>query len=130
MRSLSQKRLELSKQLTEQKHKFINEVTKDALKELSKHKNYFDFLKELIRKSGEKDGELIISNHDTKRYGTDLEKFMKVEGLNYNIKSDNEIRGGVIVKKGKILTPPTDAGALNGITRQFIFELSKKLNIS
>ena len=35
-----------------------------------------------------------------------------------------------IVKKGKILTPPTDAGALNGITRQFIFELSKKLNIS
>ncbi|MFQ6073215.1 MAG: branched-chain-amino-acid transaminase [Methanosarcinales archaeon] len=35
-----------------------------------------------------------------------------------------------IVKKGDILTPPTESGALKGITRQFIFELSEKLNIS
>ena len=34
-----------------------------------------------------------------------------------------------IVKKGAISTPPAESGALKGITRQFIFELSQKLNI-
>lgn len=35
-----------------------------------------------------------------------------------------------IVKNGCILTPPVESGALNGITRGFIFELSKKIDIA
>jgi len=34
-----------------------------------------------------------------------------------------------IVKNGVVLTPPAESGALKGITRRFIFALSKKLNI-
>ncbi len=101
LRAVSQKRMELNRAVVAEKRKYIRGVIEDALKVLSQHKGYIGFLKELITKSGEKDGELIINKHDWKRYGSELEKFMKKQGLNYTINTNNEIIGGVLIKKEK-----------------------------
>lgn len=101
LQAVSQKRIELKKQLSFQKYKLIKEITEDSLKKLTEHKKYLDFLKNLIKKSGVEKGELIMTGHDIKRYRSDLEKFLKRAGLNYPIKTSNDLKGGVIVKKGK-----------------------------
>jgi vacuolar-type H+-ATPase subunit E/Vma4 len=101
LRSVSQKRLEFNKQLTHQKYKLINELTHDSLKKLPEHKNYLDFLKALIKKSGKEDGELLMAAHDIKQYKDDVEKFLKREGVHYVIKPGNDLKGGIIIKKGK-----------------------------
>ena len=99
---VSQKRLELNKQITMQKQKYIAEITKEALASLSEHEEYLDFLKNLIKKSGEKVGELLISSSDYKRFGAALEKYLKNLGANLSIKPDNAIKGGIILKKEKM----------------------------
>ncbi len=99
---LSQKRLELNKQTTGQKQKYINEITKEALAGLAEHKKYLDFLKDLIKKSGVQEGELLISSSDYKRFGAALEKYVKTIGANLLIKPDSDTRGGIVLKKGKI----------------------------
>ena len=101
MRTLSQKRLEFNKEVVRQKHMFIDDIIGDALKKIHEHKEYVTFLKTLINKSGEKDGELLLNKQDVKRYGAELEKFIKKEGLRLKMKGDNEISGGLIIKKGK-----------------------------
>lgn len=101
LRALSQNRLEFSKKLVRQKHKFIEDIIEDALKKVHGHKEYVTFLKVLIKKSGKKEGELLLNKQDVKRYGSEIEKFMKKEGFRYTIKGDNEISGGLIIKKGK-----------------------------
>lgn len=127
MRNISQKRLEFNRKTVLQKRKFINGVIMEALKKLTEHKKYLDFLKALIKKSEEKEGELIINKQDWKRYGSDLEKFMKNEGLNYKVNVNNEIIGGVMVKKEKT----TYHGSLDLISELLSDELtiavSKKL---
>ena len=101
LRTVSQKRMELNRAIVAEKRKYIRDVIEDALKGLSQHKGYIGFLKELIKKSGEKKGELIISKHDWQRHGAELEKFMKKEDLNYKVTQNNEITGGVLIKKEK-----------------------------
>jgi V/A-type H+-transporting ATPase subunit E len=101
MRALSQNRLEFSKKVVRQKRAFIDDIIDDALKKIHEHKEYVHFLKTLINKSGEKDGELLLNKQDVKRYGAELEKFIKKEGLRLKMKGDNEISGGLIIKKGK-----------------------------
>jgi len=101
LRMLSQKRMEFNRALVAQKHQFTRAVIEEALQKLPEHKGYLDFLKELIKKSGEKKGELIISKHDWQRHGSELEKFMKKEDLDYKVTQNNEITGGVLIKKEK-----------------------------
>lgn len=101
LRMLSQKRMELNRTLVAQKYQFTREVIEKAIQKLPEHKGYLNFLRELIKKSGEKNGELIINKHDWQHYGPELEKFMKKENLNYRVTQNNEIMGGVLIKKEK-----------------------------
>lgn len=101
LRTVSQKRLEFNRKIVSQKQKFIKEAIKQALNKLPEHKKYLDFLKALIKTSGENEGELIISKQDWKKHGPDLERFMEKQGLNFKVCTSNEIIGGVLVKKEK-----------------------------
>ncbi len=101
VRTVSQKRMELNRAVVAKKRTYIKDVIEQALQDLSQHKGYIDFLKELIKKSGEKKGELIISKHDWQRHVAELEKFMEKEDLNYKVTQNNEIMGGVLIKKEK-----------------------------
>ena len=56
MRTLSLKKLELRKKITEYKQQRINDISKKALEQLVKHSGYVDFLKALIKNSGEVEG--------------------------------------------------------------------------
>ena len=101
LRILSQNRLEFNKKFIQKKRTLVNDIIGNSLKELHTHQEYLNFLKSLIKKSGDKAGDLLINKQDMKRYGTELEKFIKKEGLKYKIKADDEITGGLIIKKGK-----------------------------
>jgi vacuolar-type H+-ATPase subunit E/Vma4 len=101
MRALSQKRLDLSKKMTGHKQKLIKAAIKEAVGQLIEHKEYATFLKALVKNSGEKEGELILSNADAKRFGDDLEKYIRKEGLNLRISANDEMTGGIIIKKEK-----------------------------
>jgi V/A-type H+-transporting ATPase subunit E len=102
MRALSQKRLDLNKKLTQNKQELINVTIAEAVKKLIEHKEYVAFLKALIKNSGETEGELLLNNTDLKRHRSELEKFVRIEKLNLRIAGANDIKGGIIIKKGKI----------------------------
>ncbi len=120
IKTVSQKRMELSREVVAQKRKFIKDVIEEALKKLPEHKGYLNFLKELIKKSREKEGELIINEQDWKRYGSDIDKFMEKEGLHYKVTANNEIIGGIMVKKEKT----TYIGSLDLISELLSDELT------
>ena len=119
MKTLAQKRMAFKKDFIEQKQKFIKEVLDQGLKELPRHKKYLDFLKELIKKGEENEGELFLSPQDMKAYGTQLEQFIKKQGRDYTLKTD-EIGGGVVIKRAK----KTYLGSLEIITELLQNELS------
>jgi vacuolar-type H+-ATPase subunit E/Vma4 len=85
-----------------EKQKFINTVVNDALKNVPKHKDYLKFLQDLIRKTNERDGELFLTKADYTKLGKRLKDFLKKEGFCYTLKTTNEIKGGLIIKKGKL----------------------------
>lgn len=101
LRTISKEKLFINKELTLKKQEYINEIIRSALKDLPEHKGYLDFLKALIIETREKDGELFVSKHDLDRYGAQLKKFIADQGLNYKIIVDNNITGGLILKKEK-----------------------------
>jgi vacuolar-type H+-ATPase subunit E/Vma4 len=102
MKAVAQMRLELNKRLTLEMQNHIEDVLQSAIRNLPEHKNYFNFLKELITESNVIDGELYLSPKDLKRFQNQLEKFLKQKGYNFTIKGDDKITGGVVIKRGKV----------------------------
>jgi len=111
MRAIAQERLFYNKKLTTEMQEHIDDVLKSAIKKLPEHKEYSNFLKELVKNSGVKQGELYLSSGDLKKYRSQLEKFLTQEGYNFQITADDKLSGGVIIKKEKI----TFLGSLNVI---------------
>ncbi|MEO0096162.1 MAG: hypothetical protein ABIL46_05075 [candidate division WOR-3 bacterium] len=101
MKAIAQARLEYNKKLTGEMQEYIDDVLQSAIKKLPEHKKYLEFLKSLIKTSGVKEGELYLSSNDKQKYQLQIEKFVKQEGYNFVMKSDDRIQGGVIIKKGK-----------------------------
>ncbi len=101
MRALSQKRLDLNKKITEQKQKLIIKTIDEAVSKLLNHKQYLDFLKALIKNSGQKEGELLLSKNDVKQYRSALEGYLRSEGLNLKISTGDDMKGGIIIRKEK-----------------------------
>jgi vacuolar-type H+-ATPase subunit E/Vma4 len=128
LRRVSQKKLQVNQSLVAARRKIIDETIDEALKGLPALKGYLDFLKALIKKSGRQDGELIISKADWKRYGPELEKFFKSLGCQFKITTHDEIYGGIMIKKDKIMYH----GSLNIIRElindQLTIAVSKKID--
>lgn len=101
MRLLSQKKLELDKELTAHKRTYLQKVIADALKALPDHDKYGQFLQMLIASSNETEGELSISKVDWKKYKSAIEQYVKKAKMNFTVAADDEIAGGIIIKKGK-----------------------------
>ena len=100
MRTISQQRLALNMKQTAHKQLIIQNIIDEAVAELPGHRDYLTFLKNLISKSGETDGELLLSKNDFSRYRGDLEKYLHSEGINFKIAQDAGIRAGLIIKRG------------------------------
>jgi vacuolar-type H+-ATPase subunit E/Vma4 len=100
MRGLSQHRLALNRKQTEHKQHLITTTIEAATSKLNDHGEYLAFLKAMIEKSGEKKGDLLLNKDDLKRYRADLEKFLSEEKLELNMVEDDNIRGGVVIKRG------------------------------
>ncbi|MEO0122998.1 MAG: V-type ATP synthase subunit E [candidate division WOR-3 bacterium] len=102
MKAIAQARLEYNKKLAGEMQEYIDDVLNSAIKKLPEHKKYFNFLKDLIKNSDVKEGELYLSSADKQKYQSQIEKFIKQEGYNFIIKNDDKMSGGVIIKKGKV----------------------------
>jgi vacuolar-type H+-ATPase subunit E/Vma4 len=100
MRTISQQRLALNMKQTAHKRSLIQNVIDEAVSNLPKHRDYLTFLKNLISKSGEIEGTLLLSKNDFSRYRGDLEKFLHSEKINLKIVQDPGIRAGLIIKRG------------------------------
>ena len=101
MRAVSQKRLELNRNITQHKQALIKSIIEDAVTRLIGHKDYPVFLKTLIKDCSENEGELLLSNADIKRHRDDLEKYLRKEGLNLKISAVDDLKGGIIIRKEK-----------------------------
>jgi vacuolar-type H+-ATPase subunit E/Vma4 len=42
-----------------------------------------------------------MNKRDWQRYSTDIDTFATKEGLNYKVTTNNDIMGGIVIKKGK-----------------------------
>lgn len=100
MRTISQQRLALNMKETAHKWSLIQSVIDEAASKLPEHSDYLTFLKNLIKKSGANEGELLLSKHDFSRYRDDLEKFLRIEKMNFKIIQDPGIRAGLVIKRG------------------------------
>ena len=103
LRLVSQKKLEFNRKIVAEKGRLINDVIDEALNDLSAQKEYLGFLKALVKQSGRKDGTLIVSKADWKRHGSDLEKFLKSQGYEFTVSVNDEIPGGLRIKKDRIV---------------------------
>lgn len=112
LRGIAQERLEYNKKITKEMQMHIDDVLQSGIKSLPEHKDYFDFLKALIKNSGVKEGELYLSKTDLQKYQSQIERFLKQEGYNFVLKNDDKMIGGVVIKKGKV----TYLGSLDVIT--------------
>lgn len=101
LRAISQKKLLMNNAIVSKKRELIIEIIKQALKELPAHKQYLSFLKQLIENSGQKNGVLIISESDFKKYGSALKTFFNKKKLSFEIETSKQITGGLIIKKEK-----------------------------
>lgn len=101
MRAVSQKKLELNKHIILHKQALIKNIIEETVTKLIGHKDYASFLKALIKKSAEKQGELLMSNTDIKRHRDDLEKYIRKEGLGLKISAGDDMKGGIIIRKEK-----------------------------
>ncbi len=101
MRLLSQKKLELDKELTAHKRTYLQKVIAEALKALPGHDKYGQFLQMLISSSNENEGELKISRSDWKKYKSPIEQYVKKAKMNFTVTADDEIAGGIIIERGK-----------------------------
>ena len=128
LRRVSQKKLELNQEFVGARRKMIDGVISKALQELPAHKEYLDFLQALIKKSGRTNGELIISKSDWKRYGSDLERFFKDNGYQFTVTANDEISGGIVIKKDKIMYHGSLDLIRELISDQLTIAVSKKLD--
>ena len=101
MRSISQKRLDLNKKITEHKQERIKTAIKGAIAKLVEHEDYFAFLKMLIKSSGENEGNLVLSKADAKRHRDELEKYLRDNRLSLKVMASDELDGGILIQKGK-----------------------------
>lgn len=101
MRSISQKRLDLNKKITQHKRERIKTAIKEAIAKLVEHEDYFAFLKMLVKNSGEKEGNLVLSKADAKRYRDKLEKYLRDNRLSLKVTVSDELGGGILIQKGK-----------------------------
>jgi vacuolar-type H+-ATPase subunit E/Vma4 len=101
MRLLSQKKLELDKELTAHKRAYLQKVIEEALNALPDHDKYGQFLEMLIASSKETEGELILRKEDWKKHKTIIEKLLKKSKADFTVTTKDEITGGIIIKKGK-----------------------------
>lgn len=120
MRAVSQQRLALNMKRTAHRQNLIREIIDEAVSEMPGHKNYLAFLQNLIVKSGEDQGELLLSKADFARYRGELEKFQQREDLNMKIAADAEIKGGVVIRHGTT----SHIGSLDIITELLSDELA------
>lgn len=102
-RAISQKRLEYNKSLTQKKRAQTARVIDEALSTLPQHKDYPDFLIALIKASSQTGGELSINETDWQKYKSLLETFFKKEKMDFEIKTDDKIQGGITITKGKMV---------------------------
>ncbi|UCF70558.1 MAG: V-type ATP synthase subunit E [candidate division WOR-3 bacterium] len=100
MRTISQQRLRLNMKQTEHRWNLIKKIIDEAVAKLPEHTDYLMFLKNLIKKSGEREGELLLSKHDFGHYRNDLEKFLRSEKINLKVNEDSDITAGLIIKRG------------------------------
>lgn len=119
MRAIAQERLFYNKKLTAEMQEYIDDVLQTAIMKLPEHKDYFKFLTRSIKNSGVNQGEIYLSADDFKKYQGQLEKFCAQEELNFEIKIDDNMLGGIILKKEKT----TYLGSLNVISELMKEEL-------
>jgi branched-chain amino acid aminotransferase len=67
----------------------------------------------------------IMAKVEANHAGADEGLMLNAEGYVAECTGDNIF----VVKRGEILTPPTSAGALRGITRQVVFEIAAELGL-
>lgn len=101
MRLLSQRKLALAREFAEHKQEYLSKVIAQAMEKFPDHAQYGQFLEMLIKTSKETDGELIIRKNDWEKYKKALEKFLKQINAHFTVTTENEITGGIIIKKGK-----------------------------
>lgn len=101
-RILSKEKIFLNKHLNLELENQVNGIIQEAIKGLPEEKDYLNFLKRLIKKSGEKEGEILLSKKDLLRYKDEIEKFIKQEGMNFTIREEKDISGGVIIKRERV----------------------------
>jgi vacuolar-type H+-ATPase subunit E/Vma4 len=120
LRTISQKKLELNKSVVLKKWTYINDIINSALQSLPNQKQYLQFITMLIEKSGEKDGEFIISKKDWKNFRSELERFFNKKSYTFRVVSSDEMIGGITIKKEKT----TYHGSLNLIRELLSDELT------
>ena len=112
------------KMILETKQKLISQcfdAAADRIVSLEKDR-YIAFLTALVKKTGDKDGELILNPNDRSRLGEELISALNAEIEECRITLSSEtrsIRGGFLLKKGLIY--------MNGTVEMLIEEAREKL---
>lgn len=98
-RAVAHAQLEARKRTTQEKQRVLDEVINEAFQKFMAGKEYRRFIEQVIERSGETEGEVILAQRDIAKYGAALEKSLKAQKKKINVHA-GEIEGGVMVRNG------------------------------
>ncbi len=129
MRAISQHRLDLNMKETAHRRELFQNLIGEAVSKLSRNKEYAVFLKDLIKKSGEREGTLSLSKNDFSNLRADLEKFIQAESMNFKITADPGISAGLVIKHGSTSYIGSVDIVLELLSDEIAIEISKAVGI-
>jgi len=119
-RIVSEEEVKIRLEYLKRRYELIDEIIIKTVAKIPKTKNYFNFLTEIIENSNWKEGEILLSAEDRKRFGKKLIDWGKKNGYAFELGDQNpEIIGGLLLKRGKEL--------MNGTLDTIIDELKEEI---
>lgn len=120
------------KLVLEAKQKLIADSFEKAVDKLCsmEKKPYIEFLAGLVEKTGEKEGELILSPKDRKAVGEDLVRYLSehLAGSSFTLSEETRnIRGGFLLKKGSVYINGTIEALVEEAKESLMSEVASRL---
>lgn len=123
-------KMEIRNDILQLKREILNDIFNEAINRLvNKGKDeYLSITKELIEKTGMKEGEIVISDKDNAIDNNFIEKINKEMGANFYLSKDKiNILGGFILRSGKIEFDASFSSIINTKREEIELELIKLL---
>ena len=121
--------LDIKKEILGAKRAMIDKIIDDTLTSITETPEYKNFLIKMIDMAIENDAEIILNKEDLKKNKTLIEKELKKKNIKAKVSDKTiNIKGGFIVKKGKITVDCTIDSIVTAKHDEILMKINRLIN--